>query len=285
MTEFLIIMGFALLLMFLRTPIYVAFLVASIASVYLYVNVPFVTVVQNMYSSLDKFSLMAVPFFIFAADMMSRGGMAEKMIRWVGIMFGRVKGSLGVTTVVSASLFGAMSGSSPATVAALGPILYPHLEKSYGGKFSAGLITSVGAISLIIPPSIAMILYGISANVSVGSLFIAGIIPGIVLGLLFLVYVIYYVIKNKVVEKLEVEKGHMWELTREALWSLGVPIIVIGGIYSGLFTPTESAAIAAIYAVVVSLVVFRDMSLKDVLRIATSSSSLSACLSNRTRPS
>lgn len=278
MIEFLIVMGLALLLMFLRTPIYIAFLIASVVSVYFFVDVPMITIVQNMYSSLDKFSLMAVPFFIFAADMMARGGMAEKLIRWVSIMFGNVKGSLGITTVVSANLFGAMSGSSPGTVAAMGKILYPHLQKSYGEKFSVGLITSVGAISIIIPPSIAMILFGISANVSVGALFIAGIIPGISLGVLTLGYVIYYVIKNKVVEKQELESGgyKMWQLTRDALWSLGVPIIVIGGIYSGLFTPTESAAIAAIYAILVSLFVFKDTKLKDVLKVAVSSALLTS---------
>ena len=276
MLEFVLVMGLAVLLMLFRTPIYVAFLISSIVGVYFFVDVPFITVIQNMYSSMDKFALMAVPFFIFAADVMTTGGMATRLVNWVSALFGGVRGKLGVTTVVSANLFGAMSGSSPATVAAMGKILYPFLHKSYGEKFSAGLLTSVGAISIIIPPSISMILYGITANVSVGDLFIAGIVPGIVMGLFILVYVVFYVYKNKIKDEQGLEKENFWKLTRETLWALGVPTIVIGGIYSGLFTPTESAAIAAIYALLVSLFAYREVKLADVVKIAVSSSLLTA---------
>lgn len=269
-------MGLAIVLMLFRTPIYVAFLISSIVGVYFFVDVPFITVIQNMYSSLDKFALMAVPFFVFAADIMTSGGMASRLVYWVSALFGKTKGKMGVTTVVSANLFGAMSGSSPATVAAMGKILYPFLHKGYGYKFSSGLLTSVGAISVILPPSIGMILYGITANVSVGDLFIAGIVPAIVMGLFILIYVVYYVIKNKVKEDEDLEKGNLWALTKDALWAAGVPVIVIGGIYSGLFTPTESAAIAAVYALLVSLLVYREVKLADVIKIAVSSSLLTA---------
>lgn len=276
MTEVFITLGLVLLLMMLRVPVYIAFLFPSFFGALLYIDTPIQTVVQTMYSSLDKFALMAVPFFIFAAELMSRGGMAHRLVRLAISIVGKVKGGMAITTLITANLFGAMSGSSPATVAAMSKILHPHLEKSYGDKFSAGLITSVGGIALIIPPSIAMILYAISTNVSVGDLFIAGIIPGIVLSIFYLVYIIFYVKKNNIIESNSLEIPSFVESLKESILALGVPVLVIGGIYSGLFTPTESAAIAAIYAVIVSVFVYKDITIKELFEISISSGLLTA---------
>ncbi|WP_158738123.1 TRAP transporter large permease [Alteribacillus sp. YIM 98480] len=276
MTGFILIMVFTFLLMMLKVPIYIAFILPSFLGILLFLDVPAITIIQSMYSALDKFALMAVPYFIFAAEIMSKGGIAQKMVDWAGSIVGRVKGGMGLTTVVASNLFGAMSGSSPATVAAMSKIVHPHLKDSYGERFSAGLITSVGAISLIIPPSIAMILYAISANVSVGDLFIAGIIPGIVIGLFYLLYIIFYVNKNNIEEKININAKGFWKETKEAVWALGVPIIVIGGIYSGFFTPTESAAVAAVYSIFIALFIYREINVKDVFKIAIDSGLLTA---------
>lgn len=273
---FAIVMFFTFLLMFLKIPIYVAFLLPAFITVAFLKDTSILTIVQTMFGSLNKFSLMAVPYFIFAAEIMSRGGMAKRLVDWATSIVGRTKGGLAITTVLSANMFGAMSGSSPATVAAMGSILYPRLTQNYDQKFSAGLITSVGAIALIIPPSISMILYGIIAEESIGKLFIAGILPGILLGLCYVLYIIFYVNRTKNDDLPQIEVPSFLKTTKESIWALGVPIIVIGGIYSGFFTPTESAAIAAVYAIIISLLVYKEVGIKDIFEIAISSGKLTA---------
>ncbi|HZU05220.1 MAG TPA: TRAP transporter large permease [Chloroflexota bacterium] len=272
-----VLAGLPLLLLALGFPIYVIFLVSSLVVLILFMNVPLEIVVQQAFGSVDQFSLMAVPFFLFAGEVMGRGGMARRLIDWFTALLGGVRGSLGFVTVASCEFFGSISGSSPATVAALGKILYPALlQNRYGHDFSIGVVTASGAIAIIIPPSIAMILYAAGSNQSVARLFIAGVIPGLVIGLFNAVYIAYYVWRHKIPAAGRFSWPVFLRATYRAGWALGVPLIVLGGIYSGIATPTEAAGIAAVYGIVVARFFYREVTWHDILRIATESAVLTA---------
>src|ERR1700675_1165065 len=180
-------------LLALGLPIFLILLVTAIVLLAFFMNVPYTVVPQMMFGSIDKFALLAVPFFIFAGEVMGQGGISDRLIRWVRSMFGGVRGSLALTTVGTCEFFGAISGSSPATVAAVGRIMYPALRADgYEDKFALGLVTSSGAIASIIPPSILMILYGAAAEQSVAALFIGGVFPGLLIGVLTAIYIVVY---------------------------------------------------------------------------------------------
>lgn len=274
-TAIILISAFLLIANF---PLFLIFVIASFFSLLFYLNVPLDIVAQSLYGSVDKFALMAVPMFIFAAEIMGRAGMAVRLVQWGLSLTGRLPGSLAIGTVATCEFFGALSGSSPATVAAVGRTLYPSLlSGGYGKKFSAGLITASGAVAIVIPPSITMILYCSVTNVSVGAVFMAGIIPGLVIGASYVAYILYYVKKHAIEsEKRKISWGEFGRLTREAVWALGVPFIILGGIYSGFFTPTEAAGVSAAYAVIVSAFVYRELSFNQLVEISISSAILTA---------
>lgn len=264
-------------LMLLRTPLFIVFLLASMIYIGLFTSIPPNIVVQRTFSGLDKFPLMAVPLFILAANVMGRGGMSSRVIDFAKSLVGPLPGGLALATVFACMLFGAVSGSSPATVIAIGGIMYPALLKNgYAPAFSVGLISASASASAIIPPSIGMIIYGTVANVSIGKLFIAGIIPGILYGLMFMLYALALCLwqGNKS------DDHYRWKLIlssfRQAIWALGVPIIIIGGIYGGIMTPTESAAVAAVYTIFVAMVVYKEVDIKGLLDISIDSAAVTA---------
>lgn len=265
-------------LLLLNFPIFISFLVSSLAALYFFLpNIPLEIVVQTTFRTVDKFALVAVPYFIFTASIMSRGGMAKRLIEWALALVGSIRGSLGIATILSAEFFGALSGSAPATVAALGRILYPALlENKYSKNYALGLITAGGSIAILIPPSITLIIYASIANASVGKLFIAGIIPGLLVGALYVIYTLYYVIKHKVPTTGRFEFRHLARTTKNASWTLGVPLVILGGIYTGIFTPTESAAVSSVYALFVSLYIYKEINLKDVYNLAVETAGLTA---------
>lgn len=268
---------FALLV--LGVPIYVIFLATSIVALSTLVSVPPTMMPQTIFGGIDSFTLLAVPFFIFAGELMGRGGIAVRLVRWFIAMFGAVRGSLAYVTVASCELFGAMSGSSPATVAAIGRLMYPALrERGYDEKFSLGLVTSTGAIATVIPPSILMIVYGASAEQSVAKLFIGGIVPGLLIGAVMAIYIAWYASRAD----LRVTERFEWRTfglaTADATWALGVPFIILGGIYTGVFTPTEAAGIAAIYGALVSAFVYKDIGWWEIWRIAVNAGLVTAQL-------
>src|SRR5574341_67307 len=265
-------------LLCLGVPIYLIFFATTVVALWS-MGIPPTMIPQNIFGSIDSFTLLAVPFFIFAGELMGRGGIAVRLVDWVTKMFGGVRGSLGLATVTSCEIFGTMSGSSPATVAAIGRLMYPALLKGqYGQKFSLGLITSTGAIATVIPPSILMIVYGASAEVSVAKLFLGGFLPGMLIGLFMAVYILWHSTRHKP------EVGDRFNLraflrsSRNAIWALGVPIVILGGIYSGMFTPTEAAGIAGVYGIVVSAFVYRDIGWKQIWEIAVNSGIVTAQL-------
>lgn len=266
-----------LILLALGFPIYILFLAASAVALTLVVRVPPTVIVQTMFGSLDVFALIAVPFFIFFGEIIARGGISKRLINWFVSLCGGLPGSLALATLGATEVFSAMSGASAAATAAIGRTMYPALLASgYQQRFAAGLMTSVGSIDVVIPPSIAMILYGASAQESVALLYLAGFVPGILIGAFLALYIVFHALRNRV----PVTSGFRWpnflRATRQVLWSLGAPLLILGGIYSGIFTPTEAAGIAVVYAMVVSVALHRDLKVRDLWQIAADSAILTA---------
>jgi C4-dicarboxylate transporter DctM subunit len=264
-------------LMLLRTPLFIVFLLASLIYIGLFTSVPANIVVQRTFSGLDKFPLMAVPMFILAANVMARGGMSSRIIEFAKSLVSPLPGGLALATVFACMLFGAVSGSSPATVIAIGSIMYPALLKSgYPSGFSVGLVSASASASAIIPPSIGMIIYGTVASVSIGQLFIAAIVPGILYGLMFMLYALAFCLWFDY----RSHDAYRWPLIKstfkEAAWALGVPVIIIGGIYGGIMTPTEAAAVGAVYTIFVAMIVYKEVDPKSLLDIAIDSAAVTA---------
>ena len=264
-------------LLILGFPIFIILIVTSAVILLFFMQVPLTAVHQVMFGSVDKFALMAVPFFIFAGELMGMGGISQRIIAWVLSLIGGMRGSLPLTTVGTCTIFGAISGSSPATVAAVGRLLYPPLrEKGYDEKFSTGVLTSSGAIAIVIPPSISMILYGASAEQSVALLFIAGVFPGLLMSLLMGGYIYWYAARRNIREGQPFRWGPFLQASKAGVWALGTPVIILGGIYAGIFSPTEAAGIACVYAIVVTKFVYGDISWKGLWDVSVSSMYLTA---------
>ena len=268
----------AFALLFVGIPMWMIFMVMAIAAM-TWQGVSMEVVVQGLTGTINNLVLLSVPGFIFAGTVMGRGGMATRLINWISAFLGRVPGGMALTTVSAAELFGAISGSSAATVAALGNVLYRGLRRlGYDERFSLGLITSSGAIAIIIPPSITMILFSVMTNASVGQLFLAGFIPGIVVGLCAAVYCVWYAFRHKITEGRTWNAAEMLRTSREVIWTLGAPIIIFGGIYGGFTTPTEAAMVVSVYAVIVSVLVYRELTWREVWAITRETAQLSAKL-------
>jgi len=266
----------ALVLLFLGIPMWMIFLLMAITGMTWH-GVSMEVVVQGLTGSIDKIVLLAVPGFIFAGGVMGKGGMSNRLINWISAFLGRVPGGLPLTTVAAAELFGAISGASSATVAALGKILYPALLKNgYGDRFSLGLISSSGAIAIIIPPSITMILFAVMTNASVGRLFLAGFLPGIVVGLCAGVYCVWYALKHKITSGRTWSAGEILRTSREVVWTLGAPALIFVGIYGGYMTPTEASMAVSVYAVLVSVYIYRELTWTEVWEVTRETAMLSA---------
>lgn len=246
-------------------PVYVSLGLSATVVLALFTSLPLEVLAQRMFSGIDKFSLMAVPFFILAANVMKGGGLSIRILKLAQALVGHYKGGLAMTVVLACMFFGAVSGSSPATVIAIGGLMLPALRQAnYGESFTLGLITSSSAVAVIIPPSIGMIVYGSVTGTSVGDLFMAGIGPGILFGGVFMIYSYYHAKKHKIETLKRANAKEIWFAFKEAGWALGIPVLILGGIYGGFFTPTEAAAVASIYAIFVSLFIYKDLSLKGL---------------------
>ncbi len=244
------------------TPIFIALAGTVMFLLWWEGMMPLAVVVERMFAGIDNFTLMAIPFFVLTGVLMSFGGMSARIVRFADLIVGRFTGGLGITAVTSSMFFGAISGSSPATVVAVGGILYPPLvQGGYRAPFSIGLIIASGSLGIIIPPSIVMIVYAAVTGVSVGALFIAGIGAGLLYGLVFIGYCVYHAWRHDVPRREPASWGEIWTGFKDAAWGLGVPIVILGGIYGGVFTPTEAAAVAVVYALLVSTLIYREKSL------------------------
>ena len=260
------------ILLILGLPIFVVLILTSLAAILLIAHVPLQAIQTYMFGSLDNFPLLAVPFFVLAGEIMGRGGIANRVVTWVVSIIGGVRGSLAVTTVASSELFGAMAHTSVGTVVAIGRLLFPSLTKhGYSERFAVSLITSSGAVAVIIPPSISMILYAMTAQVSAIKLFTAGILPSILIGVVDAVYVLVYARIKMVPLSSPARWKNIWVSTREASWAIGTIVVIFGGIYGGIFTPTEAAGVAVVYSLFVAMFVYREVDLAELGRIIVSS--------------
>jgi C4-dicarboxylate transporter DctM subunit len=258
-------------------PIFVVLAFSVMVMIWLGGMLPMAIVVERMFSGIDSFALMAIPFFILTGNLMSVGGLSRRLIKFADLLVGRFTGGLGITTVTSAMLFGAISGSSPATVVAIGGILNPALVKTgYRPNFSIGLIIASGSLGIIIPPSIVMIVYAAVTGVSVGALFMAGVGAGLAYGFVFMLYAMYHAKKYNVPRSPVPSGREIWEGFKDASWGLGVPVLILGGIYGGVFTPTEAAAVSVIYSLFVSAVVYREKSLAELWEAVRDSAATTA---------
>ncbi len=273
-----IVLCFAILLA-IGTPIAILMVVTTAVALVLHGSTSLLILPQQLFNALDNSVLLSIPFFILAGSIMTEGAMARKLIAVVNAVVGRFPGGLAIATTLACLFFAAISGSSPATVVAIGSIMIPALIKSgYDERFSIGLTTSAGSLGIVIPPSIPMILYCLVMNTSIAELFMAGFLPGFLIGAVFIAYTIAMAYKHQWFFGEPVSFTDGLRAMRDGLWGLMLPVIVLGGIYSGMFTPTEAAAVSVVYALFVELVIYREMKLGEVPGVCKQGAILASCL-------
>ena len=272
---------FALLfgLMLTGMPISISLGLTVLTYLFTMTSVPIQSVALKLFTGIEKFEIMAIPFFILAGNFLTHGGVARRMIDFASACVGHWHGGLALAGVMACALFAAVSGSSPATVVAIGSIILPAMvAQGFPKRFGAGVITTSGALGILIPPSIVMVMYAVATNTSVGALFIAGIIPGLVLATMLGLTTWWRARKNNYPRQRKATWAERWRTFRQSIWGLLLIIVVIGGIYTGIFTPTEAAAMSAVYAFFVAVFVYRDMPLSKVPKVLLDSANMSAML-------
>ena len=274
-----IIFVLLILLMLTGMPISISLGLTVLTFLFTMTQVPVESVALKLFTGIEKFEIMAIPFFILAGNFLTHGGVARRMIRFASSMVGHWHGGLGLAGVMACALFAAVSGSSPATVVAIGSVILPAMVKQgFPNKFGAGIITTSGSLGILIPPSIAMVMYSVSTNVSVGAMFIAGIVPGLVLAFLLGLTTWNIARKNNYPRLPKASLKERFVAFKESVWGLLLIVVVMGGIYSGMFTPTEAAAMAAVYAFIIAVFVYKDLPLKRLPKVLLDSASMSAML-------
>ena len=274
-----IIFVLLLVLMLTGMPISISLGLTVLSFLFFMTQVPIESVALKLFTGIEKFEIMAIPFFILAGNFLTHGGVAKRMIRFATSMVGHWHGGLGLGGVLACALFAAVSGSSPATVVAIGSILLPAMVKAgFPKRFGAGVITTSGALGILIPPSIVMVMYSVSTNTSVGALFMAGVVPGIVIATMLGVTTWWRARKNDYPRLPRASWGERFAAFRQSFWGLLLIVIVMGGIYSGMFTPTEAAAVSAVWAFIAAVFIYKDLGLADVPRVLLASANMSAML-------
>lgn len=268
-----------LVLMLTGMPISISLGLTVLTFLFTMTQVPIESVALKLFTGIEKFEIMAIPFFILAGNFLTHGGVARRMINFAASMVGHWHGGLALAGVMACALFAAVSGSSPATVVAIGSIILPAMVKQgYPKGFGAGVITTSGALGILIPPSIVMVMYSVSTNTSVGQLFMAGVVPGLLLAF-FLGLTTWFLAKKHNYPRMpKASWAERWAAFRKSAWGLLLIVIVMGGIYTGMFTPTEAAAVSAVYAFVVAVFVYKDMTIKKVPKVLLDSAAMSAML-------
>lgn len=271
----------AIVLLAIGMPVFMALLIPSFVTFSQYFPDQNVEIlIQKMLGGVNTYSLLAIPFFIFAADIISKGQIGKKLINFANSLVGYLPGGLAMTTVVTCMFFGAISGAGSAAVVAIGGIVYPMmLDKGYSSKFTIGLILASSSLAMLIPPGIGMILYStINPASSIREIFAGGMVVGVLAGITFIIYSFYYAIKNDIPREPFLGFNELMKALKGAIIPLGLPIIVLGGIYLGITTITESAALAVAYAVIVEGLVYRSLNLQGIYKVALKSGSLIAML-------
>ena len=274
-----ILFGLFALFIFSNIPIAISLGLSAVITIVLF-DFPLIIFPSMMYSAIGKFSLLAIPFFILAGVIMEKAGISKRLIHFANVCVGHFTGGLAIVTVIVACFFAAISGSGPATVAALGAILIPAMvHEGYDKGMASALMASSGGIGIVIPPSIAFVVYGVLAEVSIGKLFIAGIIPGILMGVSLIIASLIMLRKNPNIKKRQ--KSTPKEILKafaDAFWGLLTPVIILGGIYGGFVTPTEAAGVAVVYGLLVGFFVYKEIKIKDMFRLLVESSIASAAV-------
>jgi C4-dicarboxylate transporter DctM subunit len=287
------IFGLLIVLMLTGMPVSIALGLTVLTFLFTMTDVPIEAVALKLFTGIENFEIMAIPLFILAGNFLTHGGVARRMIAFATSMVGHWYGGLGLAGVMACALFAAISGSSPATVVAIGSIILPAMvAQGFPKRFGAGVITTSGALGILIPPSIVMVIYSVATggsvavdpagnrvlSASVGQLFMAGVIPGLMLASMLGATTWYRAWKNDYPRMPKASWGERFTAFRKSIWGLLLIVIVLGGIYSGAFTPTEAAGMSAVYAFVIAVFVYKDMGLKDVPRVLLGSASMSAMI-------
>jgi C4-dicarboxylate transporter DctM subunit len=268
------LMGFGL---FLTIPMFIVLTGTAFIAFATMTPIPLSILPQRVFAGLESFPLMAIPYFIFAANIMGKGGLSARLIQFVQSLVGHLPGGLGITVVATCAAFGAITGSSASTIVAVGGILYPAmLRAGYPQHFALGVITSSALLGMIIPPSNAMIVYGAVAGASIGALFMSGIGAGAVFALVYSTYCYAWAKWQNVPTTPRSTMAEIWQSMRDVVWGLGMPAIILGGIYGGVFTATEAAAVSVIYSAFVCIVIYRQLDLKGLWEVCLDSALASA---------
>ncbi len=274
-----LIFGLLFGLMLTGMPISISLGLTVLTFLFTMTEVPIESVGLKLFSGLDNFGIMAIPFFILAGTFLTRGGVARRMIAFTTSLVGHLPGGLGLAGVVACAMFAAISGSSVATVVAIGSIMMPAMvEYGYPRRFGVGVISTSGALGILVPPSIILVLYGVSTNTSIGALFMAGIVPGLILALMLAGVTFFVAKRNDYPRMKRATVGQQFNAFRESLWGLLLIGIVPGGIYGGIFTPTEAAAVAAVYAFFITVFVYKELKLTEVPKVLLQAASMSSML-------
>jgi TRAP transporter, dctM subunit len=264
--KILVLFGTMFLLMMIGSPIAVALGVATMVTMTATTNISLTTMSTACLSGLDSFPLMAIPFFMLAGNLMKSGGISRRILDFADAVVGWVTGSVGMVTVVASMFFAALSGSSPATVTAIGGITIPEMkEEGYDPAYATAITAAAGTIGVIIPPSIPFVIYGVAAQCSISDLFLAGIIPGILIGVVLMIVNYVTAKKHGFGHTKKFHAGHLLRTLGDSIWALLVPVIILGGIYGGIFTPTESAVAAILYSIFVGVFIYHELDLKSIL--------------------
>ncbi len=275
----LVIFGLLAVLMLTGMPISISLGLTVLSFLFMMTQVPLESVALKLFTGIEKFEIMAIPFFILAGNFLTHGGVAKRMINFATSMVGHWYGGLGLAGVLACALFAAVSGSSPATVVAIGSILLPAMVKAgFPNKFGAGVIATSGALGILIPPSIVMVMYSVATNTSVGALFMAGVLPGLALAATLGGVTWYRAKKFNYPRQPKATWGERWQAFRKSVWGLLLIVVVMGGIYTGIFTPTEAAAMSAVYAFICAVFIYKDLGMKDVPKVLLNSANMSAML-------
>ena len=263
----IVLFGIFFILLFLGLPVAFGLALASVGAM-LYNGYPITVLAQRMFTAVDSFPLMAIPLFMLAGALMCHGGITRRIINFALAFVGTLQGSLGHVVAISGIIMGGISGSGVADAAALGSVMIPEMKaRKYEAGFSAALVACSGSIGLIIPPSIAIIIYGVTAQASIGDLFMAAIAPGVLIGLGFLGYSYYFAVKNNYPKEGSVSAAEKWVRFKDAIWALAMPVIIIGGIRGGVFTATEGGAVISVYAFLVGIFVYKEITLRNIPQI------------------
>ena len=266
-------------LMLTGIPVSIALGLTVLMFLYLLTSVPVESVALKLFTGIEKFEIMAIPFFILAGSFLTHGGVARRMIHFATTLVGHFHGGLALAGIIACAMFALVCGSSVATVAAIGSILLPAMVKQgYPMRFGAGVIITAGSLGILMLPSIPKVIYAISTNTSIGALFVAGLFPGMLLTLMLCTTTWWIAKKNNYPRMKRATLGEIWTAFRKSVWGLLLVVIIIGGIYSGLFTATEAAAMSAVYSFFIAVYVYKDMKLSGVPKVLLTSAALSAML-------